>query len=253
MTTLEQYQTPPSWLAVLGEGEITMPEWITEELTMLKMKLRQVLSQDYEYLELALESLLPKVWELRMRVLPILNQLDLTEALKKVEAEFALIPQRMPSVAAAAEKLNYGLHLMDKWVKTLMSQNTNLLQDLQQQLPDASPSSFEELIAQLAHGENQTIQKLLHGSLMMELLLFTIDLAADEQIPLDFGVCYELGYQSAVAVEEYASALGHTAEQMPWYSPPQNDLQRLLLEGPVLSEPDIQYITEKRKHLNSWK
>jgi hypothetical protein len=219
----------------------------------LKENLRQILLGDYEHLEAALESLLPEVWQLRIKAMPIFAQIDLTDAIKKVEVEFASIPTRMPLLAAAAENLSFGVHLMGKFLKDMLSQNPNLIEDLQQQLSESAAPSFSEITLQLTQGEHPIIANFIHGSVMMEVLLFAIDLADDEQLPLEYGICYELGYQSAVAVEEYGLAIGLTAEKMPWYSPPQNDLQWLLLEGPVLSEPDIQYITEKRKHLNSWK
>jgi hypothetical protein len=95
--------------------------------------------------------------------------------------------------------------------------------------------------------------ELIQTSLMMELLLLAVDIAATKKLQLTPGICYELDYQSAVTVKAYAVALGLTEEQMPWYQSPENDLERLLLSGPVLEEPEIEYILEKRRHLGEWK
>ncbi|MEQ1746515.1 MAG: hypothetical protein ABMA02_13880 [Saprospiraceae bacterium] len=74
------------------------------------------------------------------------------------------------------------------------------------------------------------------------MILFAIDLAADEQLPLDAGIYYELDYQSAVAVKAYAAALGLDKSQLPWYTYPNNSLEKFLLEGPVVSEVDIEHV-----------
>ena len=101
--------------------------------------------------------------------------------------------------------------------------------------------------------EAETMLRFLHGSLLMEPLLLAVDIVADEQLSLDFAMCHEMKYLSALAVEEYAGVIGLDYTKMPWYKPPQTDLQRLLLEGPTLNEADIQYIHEKRSHLNAWR
>lgn len=257
MTTLEQYPTaPPALLILLDEQALEIPEALKLQVEKLKQYIRESLFQDYEILETSLENKLPEVWDLRMRALPILAQFDLTEALQKVQQEFAFIPQQYPPLKEAAGKLNYGLHLMTQFVEKLLSADPKWAQHLPHKLHTVDLPPYREIMASLVLNgapDNNTLLNLIHGSLMMELLLFVLDIAAEEQLPLDEAICYELNYQSAVAVKQYAGAFGSGDTRMPWYQSPQNDLQRLLLTGPTLNEPDIQYIREKQSHFNSWK
>jgi len=88
---------------------------------------------------------------------------------------------------------------------------------------------------------------------MIEVLLFAIDDIADNKIPLEPAICYEFDYQSAIAVKEYAAGLGMSEAQLPWYREPQNDVEKLLLTGPVLSDSNLEHVFEKRRHLDTWK
>lgn len=256
MNALEQYTTgPPSWLTLMDDEQMELPRWLLVELENLKKDLRQALLGEYENLEAALENMLPKVWGLRMKALPFIAQVDPSEAVKKIELEFSLLLERFPDLAGAANKLMFGLHLMTEFVGKIIEDNPNLLKDLPHQLSGQDLLSWQEVTAQFSTKDNSRAMadNLFHGSLMMELLLFAVDLAAGEDISLDQGICYELDYQSAVAVKTYAAAFGLGADQMPWYQQPKNELEQLLLEGPVLAEPEIEYILEKRRHLNTWK
>jgi hypothetical protein len=89
--------------------------------------------------------------------------------------------------------------------------------------------------------------------LTIELLVFAVDIITEEQLPLESGMYYELAYQSAVAVKTYAGFFEITENELPWYSPAENKFQQLLLEGPVLHGDDLQYLYEKREHLNLWR
>ncbi len=256
MHPFDQKIAPPSsWLTLIGSELVEVPEGLSREVEQLRKALRKGLLGRYEELETLLEELLPRVWELRIRALPLLAQTDLAEALKKVEVEFSLMPQRFPALAEAAIKLLFGLHLMTGFVEKLLATNPEITTKLPQRLSADKMPTLEEIkgLALSKSGNEVLAYNLIQGSLLMDLLFFAMDLAADEHLPLDVGICYELEYQSAIAVKTYAAAFGMDKTQMPWYVPPQNTLEKILLEGPVVSEADVEYVHEKRAHLNTWK
>lgn len=253
MAVLEQFNTPPlSWLTILGTHQVQAPTSLLSEVEKLSIQLEQSLQGNYEDLEAALEGMLPKVWDLRIKALPLLAKLDLTDAIKKVEVDFLLIPKNYPSLAGAAEKLGFGLQLMRKFIENWVAKKPKFTQELSKQLVGENPPSFPEIMEHLAVG-GFAEANLVHGSVMIDLLLFAVDLSAEKQLPLDPSICYELDYQSAVAVKEYASAFGLDRTKVPWYNPPQNNMENLLADGPVVSEQDLQYVLEKRAHFNTWK
>lgn len=255
MNTLEQYG-PPSWLTLLESEKVKIPQGLMTAFVALKKDIREILLGKHEDFETNIEGLLQKTWELRIQAIPVLLKQDFSEALKKAGREFSLIPQRYPTLSKAVRKLEFGLHLMTQFVEGLATKTMDWPISPQQVIQSVPPESLNDLIAQLARNGNPESGKLLHmlqGSLMVEILIFAIDLAADEQLPLDPGICYELEYQAAVAVKEYAAAFGIDKTQMPWYARPKNEMENLLVEGPVVSEADLQYVMEKRAHLNSWK
>jgi hypothetical protein len=256
MPTLKPNPAPPSsWLTLIGSELVEAPEGLEKDIQQLRQNMRQVLLGKYEDLEAALEDLLSTVWTLRVQALPFLAQHDLTEAMKQVELEFVLIPQRFPALASATQKLLFGIQLMTDFVEKLIDVNPDFAKNLPQAISMEQVPSWEEIKKQITKQDYQgkTPYTLLRGSLLMELLLFAIDMAADEQLPLEESICYELDYQSAVAVKAYAAAFGIDKTRLPWNAFPKNEMNRLLLEGPVVSEADLEYIHEKRAHLNSWK
>ncbi|MFN0014945.1 MAG: hypothetical protein ACKVU2_10390 [Saprospiraceae bacterium] len=256
MHTLNLSFPPPSWLTILESELVTPPEGVAKDLKVLKNNIRQALLGRYENLEQTFEGLLPVVWSLRVRVLPMLAQFDLVDTLKNAELHFSRLPQQIPALAGATEKLLFGMHLMKDFVEKLLAENPNFETELAEgltHLPEKIPT-WEEIEGMIfsENGFGTVAFKLIHGSLMMELILFAVDLAADEHLPLDTGICYELDYQSAVAIKTYAGAFGLDKSQMPWHTYPNNSLDKFLLEGPVVSESDMEYVHEKRMHLNSW-
>lgn len=244
-------------LQVLQEEGMKLPLNLQRQINALKSKLRKALQQDHEALEGVLESLLPTVWELRIQALPILAKTDLKEALEKVQQEVNMLPQRYPSLSDVVERLAFGIQLMSQFTQQLIHQHPDVFNQASVALlPDSPHVSYEKIIAQLKETgdeEANIMTSFLHGSLLMEPLLISVDMAAEEQIQLDAAMCYELKYQSALAVEDYAKIIGLDYSQMPWYKAPQTDLQRLLLNGPTLNEADLQYILEKQSHLNTWR
>jgi hypothetical protein len=252
MLAFDAHTVPPtSWLTLLGSEIRDVPQGMNREMEQLRMRLRQGLLGRHEEIEALLEELLPAVWDLRIRALPLLAQTNLSEALKKVELEFSLVPQRFPALADAVQKLLFGLHLMSEFVEKFLAANPNLTTELSGQLATEKMPSWHEIVNQGT--TDFPAYSLIHASLRMELLLFAIDLATDEQLPLQVGVCYELDYLSATTVKAYAAPFGLEQTQMPWYAAPKNNVGKLLLEGPVVSEADLEYVHEKRAHLNTWK
>lgn len=254
MLSFDPPTTPaPSWLALIGSELVDVPKGLMREVAQLRNALRDGLLGNYEDFEVVLEELLPKVWELRIQALPLLAQINLADALKKVELEFALIPQKIPALAEATDKLMFGLHLMADLAEKLLVAHPEIASEIPQPLFSGKAPVWEEIKHQTQVGSGNAAFNFLEGSLRIELLLFALDLAADEHLSLNTNICYELNYQSAVAVKTYASAFGLDKTQMPWYAPPYTALEELLLEGPVVSEAEMEYIHDKRAHLNSWK
>lgn len=247
--------SPTSWLTLIGSELVEVPKELEREVERLKESLRKGLLGNYEELDSLLEELLPRVWKLRIQASPLLAKINLAEALKKVELEFALIPQKIPALADATEKLQFGLHLMTGLAEKLLATHPEITREMSQPVFAGEAPTWEEIKHGVLVDSNSgnVAFNLLEGSLRIELLLFALDLAADEQLSLDAGICYELNYQSAVAVKSYASAFGLDKKEMPWHTPPYTALEELLLEGPVVSEAEMKYVHEKRSHLNTWK
>lgn len=247
--------SPSSWLTLIGSELVEVPKDLEREVVRLKETLRQGLLGNYEELDSLLEELLPRVWELRVQVLPLLAKINLAEALKKVELEFALIPQKIPALTDATEKLLFGVHLMTGLAEKLLAAHPEITRKMSKPFFAGEAPTWAEIKHEVLVDSNSgsIAFNLLEGSLRIELLLFALDLAADEHLSLDAGICYELNYQSAVAVKTYASAFGLDKKEMPWHTPPYTALEELLLEGPVVSETEMGYVHEKRSHLNSWK
>lgn len=253
MSELESFTVgPPSWLTLIGTDQVQAPASLMSEVGELSLELEHALQGNYEDLEAVLEGLLPKVWDLRIKALPILAQLDFSEAMKMAESDFSLIPKKNPSLGPVVEKLVFGFQLMKEFVENLLAQKPKFTKELSKQALGENPPSFSEMMEQLAVG-GFVEANFIHGSLMIDLLLFAVDLSVEKELPLDPSICYELDYQSAVAVKEYASAFGIDKTKVPWYTPPKNNLGKLLAEGPVVSEEDLQYVYEKRAHFNTWK
>jgi len=252
MNLFQPHTAPPSsWLTLIGSEVVDVPKEILKEVEQLRKALRQGLMGRHEEIEASFEELLPAVWDLRIRALPLLAQIDLSEALKKIELEFLRVPQRFPALADAVQKLLFGLQLMTDFVEKLLAARPSLTTELPKQLSTEKMPSWHEIANQ--DTTDFTTYSLIHASLQMELLLFAIDLAADEQLPLQVGICYELDYLSATAIKTYAAAFGLEQTQLPWYAAPNNNVGKLLLEGPVVSEADLEYVHKKRAHLNTWK
>ncbi len=241
-------------LEVLQEEGIQVPVHLIDQINTLKRALLEALLQNYEPFKSTLENLLPSVWNLRMEALPILVEMDLTEAMKNVELEVSMLPEKHPALSDVVERLHFGLLLMAQLTQSLLEQNSDAFN---QAISDTTAfASYESVITELKEVNDSTSEitiNFLHGSLLMELLILCAHTIADEQLTIDPALYYELKYQSALAVEEYAGILGLDHTKMPWYKSPQNYLQHLLLEGPTLSESDLKYIHEKQTHLNSWK
>lgn len=247
--------SPPSWLAFIGASRVDIPEDLHREVDELKSALQKALEGEYENLEAALEEMLPSVWTIRLHAMPLLAKVDIRALSEFVYTEFSQITKNHPRLYTAAEKLVFGLELMEELTSLLGGPPPDFMKQVARDLQKAGFSSLSEVNAQLiAEGnEGKKVAELIQASLMMELLLLAVDIAATKKLQLTPGICYELDYQSAVTVKAYAVALGLTEEQMPWYQSPENDLERLLLSGPVLEEPEIEYILEKRRHLGEWK
>ncbi len=209
MSVLESFTVgPPSWLTLIGTDQVQAPALLMSEVGELSLELEQALQGNYEDLEAVLEGLLPKVWDLRIKTLPILAQLDLSEAMQMVESDFSLIPKKNPSLGPVVEKLVFGFQLMKEFVENLLALKPKFTKELSKRVLGENPPSFSEMMEQLAVG-GWVGENFFHGSLMIDLLLFAVDLSVEKKLPLDPGICYELEYQSAVAVKEYASALGY--------------------------------------------
>jgi len=245
-------------LQTLDEEGKQVPASLLRQVEFLKTQLRKSLQEDHSTLEKKLENLFPQAWKLRMQALPLLLDADLPEITKKIEDKMALLSQQYPKLSATIGHLTLGIGLMGRFVKHLLDQNPHFIKDASANLATDIPApTFQDIMASVEKSEAseaKSFELLLHGSLMMEMLLLAIDLAAEEQLSIEDAMYHELKYQSAVATEDYAfGAFGVDHTSMPWYKPPQNALQHLLIEGPTLSETDLQYTNEKRMHLNSWK
>jgi hypothetical protein len=245
-------------LQTLDEEGKQVPKSLLRQVELLKKKLRKYLQEDHSSLEKKLEQLFPGLWQLRMQALPILLDLDLSEITKKIEDNMALLSQQHPELRAIIEPLTLGVGIMGRFAKQIADQNPEFLFNGSASLAtNIATPTFQDVMASLENldaSEANSFFLLLHGSLMLELLLLAIDLAATEQLPMEDAMYHELKYLSSVATEDYAlAAFGVEHTNMPWYKPPQNALQNLLLEGPTLSETDLQFINEKRMHLNSWR
>lgn len=256
MPTFNSFNTsPPSWLAFIGASRVDIPEDLHREVDELKSALQKALVGGYENLETALEEMLPSVWTIRLHALPLLAKVDIRALSEFVHAEFSQVAKNHPPLSAAAEKLVFGLELMEELTSIFGGPPPDFMKRVARDLQKTGFPSLSEVNAQLISegNEGQKWAELIRASLMMELLLLAVDIGATKKLPLSSGICYELDYQSAVTVKAYAAALGLTEEQIPWYQNPENDLERLLLSGPVLEEPEIGYILEKRRHLGEWK
>jgi len=247
---------PPSMLRLLEDSTVSLPEPIRMEVQQLKDKLQTILLGDYQAIETALPALLPKVWALRMQALPFLAKIDIKQTIYDVSAHFLMLRTEHPELSGPLDKLQFGLEQMKKFISVLMETNPEIFEAFKSRTNHEAPN-FETLVNSFHEGgtdEALRFLQILQSSLMMELLLFAIDLTAEHQLPLSIGVLHELNYQSAVTVESYGVALiGMQSTEMPWYQPTQNKLQQLLYAAPVADAEQLRFLEEKRAHFNAWR
>lgn len=250
---------PTPLFSILADNSEIVPKSLLKEILSLKKRLRKTLLMNVEDLEAIFENMLPKVWELRVKAFQVISKFDiLLEASTKAEADFASIPQKKPELTATVQKLDYGFQLMTEFLKAVLQSPEHAelvfekLGDKATQIP-----SFDQICNEMeAAGDKemqQALKQFLHGSTMMELLILAVDLAAEEDLPLEFNMYHELEYQSAVAVKSYAKFLGVEETKLPWYKSPTGDFQKMLIGGPVLAASDFQFVHERSAHLNSWR
>ncbi len=249
------YQTP-SLLRLLEGPQFDLPASIQSEVRQLKDRLQTILLGDYQEMETALQALLPKVWSLRMRALTFLAKIDVQQAIHDLSVHFLALQKQHPELSGPLNKLSFGLELMSKFISVLPTADSDpfetIVQNTALEVPDFA--ALVNALQAVGADDGGRMLKIVRASLMVELLFFALDLAAERQLPLETGVLHELNYQSAVTVEAYAHALfDMQPEDMPWYQAPLNELQRLLYTAPVGDSEQLRFLEEKRAHFNAWK
>lgn len=235
------------------ENGIPVSTILQKSVEQLKSSINTALKTDETLLEATLQSLFPIVWQLRLEAIPFLTEFDLTEGVQKIDAELEEVGNSIPDLKETVDQLKFGLTLMVQLTEQLLAQNPLLFQQMTE-VPAPQLPSYQSLIAEIASNSSDAsniIIQFLQGSLMLELLLLAQHQIANRKLPLEKAMYHELQYLSAVAVQQYAEALGIDKTKMPWHKPAFSDFQQFLLEGPLASEEQLQYIKEKSVHFNT--
>lgn len=233
----------------LHQKGVEMPIALLEKIEWLDNELAHILAQNQEDLEKHFEALHLFVLQLRIEALPILLQQDLTDINQEAQYKFIFIAKEHPILAPTVQKLSYGFELMIEVLKKIeVKHGVNL-----SELNTIDEELVNEKIVTLLN-TSKIAQQTLASSLNMEIAMLCVMVIAEKNLTLDTAMYYELEYQSAVAIKEYAAVtLEKKNTDMPWYKAPQNDYQTFLLAGPTLQESEIDYIQQKRQHLSQWK
>ena len=249
------FPSVPSLLEALQEAGTPVPENLLESVHHLKGRIQNALEADEELLGETLEALFPEIWQLRLAALPFLAELEITDTLHKLELDLEAVASKTPQLKGAVERLDFGLKLMVEFLKPLLKDNPEWFEKMSRD-QTGSALGYHEIVTQIGATEKEQAAAMisfLQGSLMMELLLFALYQIDEDHPAPSTAVCHEPQYLSAEAVKQYAAGLGIDHTQLPWHCAPKSDFQDFLLAGPVATTEQLQFIKEKRAHLNTWK
>lgn len=234
------------------ETGITVPKNLLSAVNQLREKIYYALLGDEEQLEETFTAMFPDVWKLRISALPFLADLKVSEALHQIEVDLEVISTKFIQLKPTAERLQFGFELMNQIV---LNHDDSLIHMSEIEI-DSIPN-YPELINQIKKEENEhsvKVLSILHGSMMMEILLFAIIQYSEKNTqPPEFAMCHELQYLASVATKQYAEGWGINETTLPWYEPSSSDFQDFLISGPVATSNHIQSIKDKRAHFNTWK